>query len=233
MIAKIAVSAAIYSIDKPYDYRFEPSMNVVPGQRVRVPFGRSNKRCEGVVLSVGAGDESRLKMIEAVLDTEPLLDYSMLQLAAFLRERYFCTFYDAIKAILPAGVWFREHNSFAISDESWQEKIQRQPVALAVMQTVAQLGGEADESLLQKQFDAESLEKAIKYLLRKKLIVCKSENRRRVLDKTERIAVLCASYEEASQYALSKRRSAPLQSAVLELAGGKKSQRTWFSLQYG
>ncbi len=217
MIAKIAVSAAIYAIDKPYDYRFEPTMNIVPGQRVTVPFGRANKRCEGVVLSTEDGDGEGLKRIEAVLDEHPLLDYSMLQLAAFLRERYFCTFYDALKAILPAGVWFKEHNSFAVSDENWQEKICRQPTALAVMQTIAGLGGEADESLLLKQFEAESLEKALKYLLRKKLITCKSENRRRVLDKTERIAVLCASFEEASQYAQSKRRTAPLQSAALEL----------------
>ena len=217
MIAKLAVSAAVYAIDKPYDYRFDPSMPVEAGQRVRVPFGRANKRCEGVVLSVEEGDNPSLKMIEAVLDPKPLLSLPMLQLAAFLRERYFCTFYDAIKAILPAGVWFQEHNSFAISDGNWAEKIRRQPVALAVMQTVSDLGGEADESLLRKQFDDESLDKAIKYLLRKKLIVCKSENRRRVLDKTERIAVLCASYEEASQYAECKRRSAPMQSAVLEL----------------
>jgi len=217
MIAKIAVSSAIYAIDKPYDYRFDEAMALSPGQRVLVPFGRANKRCEGVVLSVERGDKDGLKPIDCVLDAQPLLDMKMLQLAAFLRERYFCTFYDAIKAILPAGVWFREHCSYALCDENWQEKIHRQPVAFAVMQTMQELGGKIDESLLRKQFDEESLDKALRYLLRKKLILCHSENRRLVNDKTERIAVLCASYEEASQYAASKRKSAAMQSAVLEL----------------
>ena len=44
MIGKIAVSAAIYAIDKPYDYRIPDSMVLQPGQRVQVPFGRGNKR---------------------------------------------------------------------------------------------------------------------------------------------------------------------------------------------
>ena len=108
MIAKIAVSAAIYAIDKPYSYRVPDGMNPMVGARVSVPFGRSNKRCEGVVLALEQGDETKLKPIEQILDRQPLLDEQGIHLAAFLRERYFCTFYDAIKAILPAGVWFQE-----------------------------------------------------------------------------------------------------------------------------
>ncbi len=217
MIAKIVVSSAIYAIDKPYDYRVAEHMTLLPGQRVIVPFGRSNKRTEGIVLSVEDGEGAGLKPVDQVLDAEPLLDMGMLQLAAFLRERYFCTFYDAVKAILPAGVWFQEKETYAIADEAWQEKIRRQPAALAVMQTLHDLGGQAEDSLLRKQFEEESLQKALTYLLKKKLITCQTDRRRRVSDKTERIAVLTASFEETTQYAASKRRSAPLQSAVLEL----------------
>ena len=39
MIAKIAVSAATYAIDKPYSYAIPPEMNLEPGMRVTVPFG--------------------------------------------------------------------------------------------------------------------------------------------------------------------------------------------------
>ena len=106
MIAKIAVSAANFAIDKPYSYFVPEGTAVFPGQRVQVPFGRANKRTEGVILAVEPGSAEKLKSIDACLDDVPILTEHQLRLAAFLRERYFCTFYDAIRAILPAGLWF-------------------------------------------------------------------------------------------------------------------------------
>ena len=111
MIARIAVASAVFSMDKPFDYRIPDSLTLQPGQRVRVPFGASNRRTEGIVLAVmpdGAErpDGPALKPVEAALDPEPLLSRAALHLAAFVRERYFCTFYDAVRAILPAGVCF-------------------------------------------------------------------------------------------------------------------------------
>ena len=217
MIAKIAVAAAIYAIDKPYDYRIPEGMTLWPGQRVRVPFGRSNKRSEGVVLALTEGDESKLKPVDGPLDPEPLLGKRELHLAAFLRERYFCTFYEAIKAILPAGVWFREEERYTIAAENWREQIHRKPEALAVMQALEALGGSADFERLRQQFTEEALREAVRYLLKKRLISAETSHKRRVQDKTERIAVLAASVEDAQLYADSKRRSAPLQTSVLEL----------------
>ena len=92
MIAKIAVSAATYAIDKPYSYWVPEKMAIAPGMRVVVPFGRGNRRAEGVILGLEPGSADGLKAVETCLDEEPLLDEGMLRLAAFLRERYFCTF---------------------------------------------------------------------------------------------------------------------------------------------
>ncbi len=218
MIAKIAVSAAVYAIDKPYDYRIPMGMELAIGMRVSVPFGRSNRRCEGVVLSLYDGDETHLKPVAEVLDMQLLLDERALRMAAFMRERYFCTFYDAIKAILPAGVWFQEQERYSIpADAKWKETPLRNDTALAVMQTLEALGGTAEESLLSRQFSPEALQGALQYLLRKKLILRETKHRRRVSDKTEQIAVLAVSAEEAMEYAATKRKSAPLQYAVLEL----------------
>lgn len=217
MLAKIAVSAAIYAIDKPYTYRVPEGMSLCSGQRVIVPFGRGNKRCEGVVLALEKGDETGCKAVEEILDETPLLDEKALRLAGFLRERYFCTFFDAVKAILPAGVWFRERETYTICDTAWQEKIARQKTALALMQTLRDLGGSADIELLRKQFEEEALQTALRYLLRKKLLHCQTDRKRRVADKTERIVLLSAPVEEAMAYAATKRSSAPMQAAVLEL----------------
>ena len=109
-VAKVAVSTATYSFDKPYDYIIPavllPAAQV--GVRVMVPFGRGNKQVEALILSLGK-EEKRpsLKTIAAVLDDGPVLDQEGLRLAYWLRERYFCTIYDAIKTILPAGLWYR------------------------------------------------------------------------------------------------------------------------------
>ena len=55
MIAKIAVSAANFAIDKPYSYFIPREMELSPGMRVQVPFGRSNRRTEGIVLALEQG----------------------------------------------------------------------------------------------------------------------------------------------------------------------------------
>ena len=110
MIAKIAVSAAPFAIDRPYSYRVPAGMTLVPGLRVMVPFGKGNRRCEGVVLSLENGQEDGLKTVERCLDEEPLVSATMLRLASFLRQRCFCSFYDCLRAMLPAGAWFQTKN---------------------------------------------------------------------------------------------------------------------------
>lgn len=220
LIALIAVSAAVYAIDKPYSYRIPPNLYVQPGMRVMLPFGRANRRCEGLVLALKDGDDAGLKAIDSVLDETPVLSESFLRLAAFVRDRYFCTFYDAIKAMLPAGLWFDTSVFFEIVDpeSDFAAEIKRQPTALQVMNTLSDLGGKAELSALKKQFpDEDKLQKALHYLLKKEWIRSNTDFSRRIHDKTEQIAVLAVSAEEAMQYAERRKASAPLQYEVLKL----------------
>ena len=219
MIAKIAVSAANFAIDKPYSYGIPPGMQVQPGMRVTVPFGRSNRRTEGVVLSLEEDTQQKVKMIDACLDEAPVLTQRMLQLAAFLRQRYFCTMYDAVRVMLPAGLWFQSRQSYALTqDRAWQEKAPRQADAHKLLLLLAELGGQAEEKLLMDAVaDEEAFDKAIAYLLRKKWIAPQQEYLRRLGDKTELIATLAASPEEAMAYAAARPKSAAMQKSVLEL----------------
>lgn len=110
-IAKIAVSAATYWLDRPYDYKIprELEAKALPGVRVYVPFSNGNRRTEGVILALAEESSyDRLKSIQAVLDEEPILTQEQIKLALFMRERFFCTVYDAVRAMLPAGLWFDE-----------------------------------------------------------------------------------------------------------------------------
>ena len=118
MTGKIAVSAAVFAIDKPYSYRIPEEMTLLPGMRVQVPFGRGNKLCDGIVLSVEAGDEAGLKAVCCALDDAPVLTPTQLKLASFLRERYFCTFFDAARAMLPAGTWFHTRVRFSLTEDA-------------------------------------------------------------------------------------------------------------------
>ena len=219
MIGKIAVSAANYAIDKPYSYLIPEGMELQPGMRVMVPFGRGNRAAEGVVLAVESGSEPGLKTVEQCLDQHPVLSDTMLRLAAFLRERYFCTFYDAIRAMLPAGLWFQSKENVSLTeDRSWKENCKRQPDALALLRFLEDCGGQTEESSLRQVLpEEESFRNALRYLVRKKWVVTQTDFLRRTGDKTEQIATLAVSAEEAMEYAAGRPKSAAMQRSVLEL----------------
>lgn len=120
-VAKIAVAAATYWVDRPYDYLIPEELRdkAVPGVRVYVPFSRGNRRSEGVILALSDhSDYEKLKPITAVLDDAPVLSQEQIKLALFMRERFFCTVYSAIKAMLPAGLWFDGEGRRKIGDKT-------------------------------------------------------------------------------------------------------------------
>ena len=120
-VAKIAVAAATYWVDRPYDYLVPPELQdkALPGVRVYVPFSRGNRRSEGVILALSDHSEyDKLKPISAVLDDAPVLSPEQIKLALFMRERFFCTVYSAIKAMLPAGLWFDGEGRRKIGDKT-------------------------------------------------------------------------------------------------------------------
>lgn len=128
-VAKIAVSAATYWLDKPYDYLIPEALlgKVKPGVRVTVPFSRGNRRSEGIVLGVSdRSDFDKLKPIESVLDNDPVLTPSQIRLALWMHDRFFCTVYDAVKTILPAGFWFKADGTRRVNDKT------REMISLAV-----------------------------------------------------------------------------------------------------
>ena len=219
MIGKIAVSAANFAIDKPYSYWIPQDMALAPGQRVMVPFGRANRRTEGIVLTVEPGSEDKLKAVESCLDDGPILTETQLRLAAFLRERYFCTFFDAIRVMLPAGLWFRTRLTVSLTEErSWKDKTIRKEGAAELLELLENLGGTAQEEALRNLIsDEDSLREVLSYLRQKKWITCQTDFLRKTQDKSEKIATLAQSPEETMAYAASRPKSAAMQRQVLEL----------------
>lgn len=118
--AKVAVEAATFSFDKAFDYRIPPELEerVSKGCRVTVPFGNGNKKCIGIVFDMTDFSESkRLKSISEVLDEAPMLNDEMLSLAEWIKERTFCTLFEAAKVMLPSGINHHMVNSYAVNGE--------------------------------------------------------------------------------------------------------------------
>lgn len=114
-VAYVAVENAIYHFDKQFSYLIPEGMRALPGCRVAVPFGRGNSKRQGIILSVGDSDSDDLKEISELLDTEPVLNDEMLGMCAFIKNHCFCTYYDAVKAMLPAGINYRLSVEYSVS----------------------------------------------------------------------------------------------------------------------
>ncbi len=108
-VAGVVVEKSAYSFDRVFDYTIPANMqdNIQIGCRVLVPFGRASKKRQGVVVSLHNNQSSKLKEISKLLDATPVVTQEMLETAKFMKEHYYCTYYDAVKAMLPAGINYK------------------------------------------------------------------------------------------------------------------------------
>ena len=173
-IAKIAVSGIPFRLDRPFDYAIPLDMKekVQPGVRVEVPFTRANRRTEGIVLALAPiGAYEKLKPISEVLDEAPILTQAQIKLALWMHERFFCTVYEAVKAMLPAGLWFK-NGKRRVSDkyvtmaalavpaeeaaEAAEQKRRRAPQQSELLRTLCAIGRAALPDL--REFTGASLQ---------------------------------------------------------------------------
>ena len=204
IVAKLAVQAATYAIDKAYDYLLPDELSGRVGCRVLVPFGRGNRLSEGVILSLHQEVPAKpLKAVRSLLDDEPVVTEKELRLALWMSRRYFCTFYDALRTILPAAVWYRYR-------EIWS---MRQPVLMPDApereQAVARLlqdGPLAEDKLCQALGD--DIPPLLRRMEKAGTLTHTTEQQKKVHDKVVAFASLCVPAEQAADLAgrSSKRR---------------------------
>ena len=106
----VAVSNATFHFDKLYTYAVMPDQQdtVRLGSMVLVPFGRGSRARMGVVLACDAEPESaKLKFLFDVAPASACLTPKLLRLVHFLKERTFCTYYEAVKAVIPYGAQYK------------------------------------------------------------------------------------------------------------------------------
>ena len=225
MVAKVALKAATYAIDKPYDYTVPAELlpTLRPGMRVIIPFGAGNRHTEGIVLALeehGAA-ELELKPVLTALDEYPVLDGEALKLALWMRERWFCTVYDAARAMLPAGLYYALQDQWKIAQgvdrEAAYEAAGKSEHARRVVELLFAGGGCADVTTLREAFGTKDPNPALKLLRDKGIVTLETSASRGVGDKTEQVATLAIPAQEALDQAAARRKTAPLRYAVVEL----------------
>lgn len=228
-IAKIAVSGIPFRLDRPFDYAIPMDMKekVQPGVRVEVPFTRANRRTEGIVLALAPiGAYEKLKPISEVLDEAPILTQAQIKLALWMHERFFCTVYEAVKAMLPAGLWFK-NGKRRVSDkyvtmaalavpaeeaaEPAEQKRRRAPQQSELLRTLCAIGRAALPDL--REFTGASLQ-SVRALRDAGLISLEDVPvyRRPEAPKGERQPLPKLNSEQAKAF-----------KGILKLAGGKKA----------
>lgn len=203
-IAQVAISEAGYDFDKPYDYVISPALadTAKPGCRVLVPFGKGNRKVVGIILSVHetTGLE-KIKSILEVIDTEPVLNGELLKLAEWLSGHTFCTVYDAVKSMLPAGLNLKNVISYRLAEDISRYDLDKldedsRRMAEYLQKSKAAVKRERLLEIMGLSPDSDLPEKLVKKGLLKRI----DDAIRRVSDATLKMARLAVNEEKLSDF---------------------------------
>ncbi len=168
LAVQIAVEQAAFSFDKLYTYRWPADLGEPQvGVRVLVPFGSGNRRRQGLIMALATdADYPRLKPVSAVVDDEPLLSPEMVALARFMQERCFCTLFDAVRAMLPTGLYMRIKSVLRPSDDVSPDILETlTPNERQILACVSKSAGGVEQSALLKRLGLDEDAPALKHLL--------------------------------------------------------------------
>ncbi|MDK2799888.1 MAG: hypothetical protein PWP27_1421 [Clostridiales bacterium] len=223
-IAEVVVNNSSKNVDKVFHYLIpkEKAKNIKVGVRVLVPFGYGNRKKEAFIINlVHQSKMSNLKEIYDIVDETPLFDEKMIALIKWMRERYLCTYYEAIKAILPPGIGLKCQEWIILNDRvndiDIKEKIKNSPVQRKVITLLQENEGRLEYSQLTSMMENSNVRNSIKALQKKKIVHISNEYYSVVKEKTVRLAYLGVTSEEALYYLDKMKEKAPAQARVLEI----------------
>jgi primosomal protein N' (replication factor Y) len=223
-IAEVIVNNPSRNVDRIFHYLIpqEKLTKVKIGMRVLVPFGNGNKKTEAFIINrVNHSDMSNLKEICDIIDEIPLFDEKMLCLINWMRERYLCTYYEAIKAVSPPGIGLKHQEWIKINREIDNDTIEKKVKNSSLQKKIVKVLRENDGCLEYSQvaflLGSSNIRSSISSLQKKKIIIISNEYRSLVKNKTIRLACLAISREEAIDHLEMMRVKAPSQARILEI----------------
>ena len=106
MTVSVVLADSTRAFDKEYTYRIPENMQLIPGMRVLIPFGKGNTLRDGWVIEMNQNPPKVkyvIKEVSSQIDDEPIITEELLKLARWMRSRYLCTWHQALSCMLPSG----------------------------------------------------------------------------------------------------------------------------------
>lgn len=119
--AEVAVEDVSLHFDKPYAYAVPHGLRdtAVPGARVVVPFGRGNRHRSGIIIRTYQPKEEKcIKPLLSVEDQHPLIGSDLIELALWLKSHTFCSMYEALRLMLPAGASLKLRKAYSFNQSA-------------------------------------------------------------------------------------------------------------------
>ncbi len=199
MFADVVITKKAYELDRLFCYKIplELEDKVMPGKRVIIPFGNYGKT-EGIVFDVYSDREKikGIKAIDEVIDSTPVISEVGFVIADFLRKKYLCSYYDALKLNMPSGLktFVDEEIYLASNDESDLSSEEDEIVNL-----LYKYNG-CSYSDLKEKTRLKGLRALLLSMEEKGLIDIKSIHSEGIKDKTIRVATLLVNNSECEEY---------------------------------
>ena len=150
-IAKIAIDKASYGYDMLYSYTIPEDIKsyIICGSRVLVPFGKGNRKRIGIVLAIeeNSGEVSRIKPIASIMPNDVPLNEEMLEIVHWLKDNTLCTYFEAVKTIMPSGFGVNISQKYRITQDISKIELDDEERALTAFLTNANSQKEVDSLL--------------------------------------------------------------------------------------
>ena len=219
MIAQVYVKTTNLNIDKPFDYFVPKELEekIAVGCRVKVSFGGGNLPREAFVTMLkDESDFDSLKPVRSVTDEFPVLTKTFIELCFHMRERYFCTFYEAAQLCMPPGTDAKFEEWVSLCHKYYEKK----PLISGVkqeqlVQLLEQSEGSAEMAQIKSTL-GKSARSTVNALIKKGLCEKSFRDKRRAGEKTVRLAFYCGE-GDISVHIDKLSKNAPKQSAVLRI----------------
>ena len=202
VVAGVVLEKTVYRFDKPFDYSVPAELIDVckPGCRVTVPFGRGNTKRQGVVLYVSDGannnEKTEMKNIVSVIDKKPLLNEELLGIVKWLKSHTFCTYYDAVKTLLPFGLNVKMVSIIRLEDELSAETLANlSKIENDIVAFLRKKGGSAEKNAIINTFKLTD-ESVIEKLLTAGVVACDRTAKQNMKDPTVSMVTLSVPVSE-------------------------------------
>lgn len=217
--AKICVSNINFLADKEFTYKIPPHLlsAVRVGSRVVVPFGRGNRKKEGVVTQIFSEECTMpLKSVSEALEGDFFASEDNIELARYISKKYYASLYDCISLMLMpgSGVKFTELATL-LKEDVTEEEIQN-GLAKKIFLFLKNGNGEISYAQLEKSFNSKDFKRAFSYLCEKG-IVSKTQKSVVQAQRTVQTAKICASQGELDAFFELYGKKAKAQCRIIEV----------------